>query len=325
MLTMRQGISQFLTRGAALALLTALVAACGGGSMAPPTGPNSIAPSNLASPAALKYKYRALDDPADLTFNQLLGIDRSKTIVGYYGSGNPGHPNKGYRLTPPYKSSDFIPENVPGSAQTQVVAINNLNDTGGFWVDSKKVNHGFIHWNGAFKSYTIGKGGVTQILGINNAGLAVGFYVASKTNVGFELDRLTGKSKTVGPKGATNVMATGINNQDDIVGIYVRSGQTVGFVRVGAGYHTLIYPKSTSTTPFGINNHGDIAGAYVDSTGATHGFLLQSPLHHAVWTSLDDPNGVGTTTINGVNDRLDLVGFYTDSKGNTDGMLIYHN
>jgi hypothetical protein len=45
-------------------------------------------------------------------------------------------------------------------------------------------------------------------------------------------------------------------------------------------------------------------------------------LHNAVWTSFDDPGGVGTTTINGVNDRLDLVGFYTDSKGNTDGMLM---
>jgi hypothetical protein len=72
----------------------------------------------------------------------------------------------------------------------------------------------------------------------------------------------------------------------------------------------------------GINNHGDIAGAYVDSAGATHGFLLQSALHHGVWTKFDDPAGVGTTTINGVNDRLDLVGFYTDSKGNTDGMLM---
>jgi hypothetical protein len=36
---------------------------------------------------------------------------------------------------------------------------------------------------------------------------------------------------------------------------------------------------------------------------------------------VDDPHGVGTTTINGVNDRGVLVGFYTDSAGNTDGMI----
>jgi hypothetical protein len=40
------------------------------------------------------------------------------------------------------------------------------------------------------------------------------------------------------------------------------------------------------------------------------------------WQSIDDPNGIGTTTINGLNDKNDMVGFYVDSTGNTDGMLI---
>jgi hypothetical protein len=37
--------------------------------------------------------------------------------------------------------------------------------------------------------------------------------------------------------------------------------------------------------------------------------------------TVNDPNGVGSTTINGVNDRGVLVGFYTDSSGNTDGLV----
>jgi hypothetical protein len=36
---------------------------------------------------------------------------------------------------------------------------------------------------------------------------------------------------------------------------------------------------------------------------------------------VDDPHGVGTTTINGVNDFGQLVGFYVDANGNTDGLL----
>jgi hypothetical protein len=36
---------------------------------------------------------------------------------------------------------------------------------------------------------------------------------------------------------------------------------------------------------------------------------------------VDDPHGVGTTTINGVNDAGELVGFYVDGAGNTDGMI----
>ena len=65
----------------------------------------------------------------------------------------------------------------------------------------------------------------------------------------------------------------------------------------------------------------EIVGAYVDTYGATHGFTLKSPLTNAHWTSLDDPNGIGTTFVNGVNDMGDLVGFYTDAAGNTDGFL----
>ncbi len=37
--------------------------------------------------------------------------------------------------------------------------------------------------------------------------------------------------------------------------------------------------------------------------------------------TINDPNGIGATTLNGVNDRGELVGFYTDSAGNTDGLL----
>ena len=36
---------------------------------------------------------------------------------------------------------------------------------------------------------------------------------------------------------------------------------------------------------------------------------------------MDDPNGLGTTTINGVNDLGQLVGFYVDANGNTDGFV----
>ena len=54
------------------------------------------------------------------------------------------------------------------------------------------------------------------------------------------------------------------------------------------------------------------------SSATTHGFT---------WTpgfgfqNVDDPNGVGATTVNGVNDHGTLVGFYTDGDGNTDGMI----
>jgi hypothetical protein len=62
-------------------------------------------------------------------------------------------------------------------------------------------------------------------------------------------------------------------------------------------------------------------GVYTDSAGAMHGFTVTNVLKKAKFTNIDDPLGVGTTTVNGVNDAGDLVGFYVDSAGNTDGML----
>ncbi len=44
------------------------------------------------------YSFRTVDNNADLTFNQLLGINDAGVIAGYFGSGAQGHPNMGYLL-----------------------------------------------------------------------------------------------------------------------------------------------------------------------------------------------------------------------------------
>lgn len=321
MMTLRQGTFRILARGTALAMLTA-VAACGGGSTTPVTAQNGIAPAPLGDPAAkLTYKFKTIDDKEDPAFNQLLGINHSKQIVGYYGSGAGGHPNKGYRISPPFHVLNFSSENFPHSVQTQVTAINNLNDTAGFWIDKNGVNHGFIHWNGKFASYSVSGSGVTQILGLNNSGQAVGFSTQNGKNAGFQLDRVTRKFTAIAPPGASGVTATSINNPGEVVGFYKNGRKTIGFVKIGSSYNKLSYPGSKSTMPFGVNNHGDIAGAYVDASHKMHGFLFEAAT--SKWSSFDDPDGVGTTTINGLNDRKDMVGFFVDGSGKTDGMLIY--
>ena len=44
----------------------------------------------------------------------------------------------------------FVPENLPGSAQTQVIAINNIGDTGGFYIDTAGTTHGFLRNSDVF-------------------------------------------------------------------------------------------------------------------------------------------------------------------------------
>ncbi len=57
-----------------------------------------------------------------------------------------------------------------------------------------------------------------------------------------------------------------------------------------------------------MNNRGQIVGAYMDSSNLTHGFVYT--ISSGQYTSIDDPEGVGTTVVNGINDAGDLVGFY---------------
>ena len=60
------------------------------------------------------YNFQTFIDPAQppfngLTFDNLLGINNSGLIAGFYGSGQAGDPNKGFLLTP--QTNTFVPEN----------------------------------------------------------------------------------------------------------------------------------------------------------------------------------------------------------------------
>jgi hypothetical protein len=277
---------------------------------------------------ATSYTFTTLDDQADPTFNQLLGINSHNVISGYFGSGMAGHPNKGYLLNPPYGQANYTNENFPGSAQTQVTGLNDLGDTSGFWVTAGGTNHGFVEWNGVFASYNDPntpkvKGSVNQLLGINNAGTAVGFYNDKNGNShAYKLNQATGHFTAIHVPGVSTV-ATGINKAGDVVGFATdAAGNTTSWLKIGTSTIAFGFPGGSNTQAFGINNKNQIVGSYLDGAGVMHGFVLTNPMGPTShWQSIDDPNGVGSTVVNGINAAGDLVGFYTDAAGNTDGML----
>lgn len=278
------------------------------------------------SQAGTSYTFTTLNNNNDPTFNQLLGINNNGVIAGYFGSGAADHPNKGYTLSSPYHQGNYTNENFPGSVQTQVTAINNHGYTAGFWVDGNGNNFGFIAWKGVFTSYknpNTGNGTVNQLLGLNDKGIAVGFYTdGNGNNHAYELNHSNGHFSAIVPPGATSATATGINDNGDVTGFLTTSnGSVAGFLLKGTTFTEFEFPHSTNTTPFGINKSDQIVGSYVDSANKMHGFLLSTPLNHAHFQSIDDPNGVGNTVVNGLNDNGSLVGFYVDSNGNTDGFL----
>jgi len=279
---------------------------------------------------ATSYTFTTLDNQADPTFNQLLGINSHNVISGYFGSGAPGHPNKGYLLDPPYGQSNYVNENFPGSAQTQVTGLNDKGDTTGFWANAAgTINHGFVEWNGVFASYNDPKTPhvkhpVNQLLGINNNGVAVGFYNDAKGNShAYEVNQATSVYTSIKVPGAVSSTASAINNNGDIVGTATDSSKTTSSWLMHNGHLTAFqFPGGSDTQAFGVNDKDQIVGSYTDGGGVSHGFVLSKPLGPVShWQSIDDPNGVGSTVVNGINNNGDLVGFYTDAAGNTDGML----
>ena len=280
--------------------------------------------------AAPAYVFANVVNQADPTFNQLLGINSHNVIAGYFGSGAAGHPNKGYLLDPPTPPGTFVNENFPGSAQTQVTGIDNKGNTSGFWVSGNGTNHGFVEWNGVFASYNDPKtphmaGSVNQLLGINNSGVAVGFYNdAAGHSHAYEVNQATGVFTAIKIPGEVSTVATAISNNGDVAGFGTdASGVTTSWL-LHAGHLTAYqFPGGSDTQAFGVNDHDEIVGSYLDGSGTLHGFTLKAPLGPVShWQTIDDPAGIGSTVVNGVNDVGDLVGFYTNNLGNTIGMLV---
>jgi hypothetical protein len=309
----------------------------------------------LATPAVAhdhghvtSYNFTTLDNQADPTFNQLLGINQRGLIAGYFGSGQAMHPNKGYLLSFPYGQGSYRNENWPESTQTQVTGVNDRGVTVGFWSSANNAavgNNPPVNDNRAFvsdKGYFIdgdfptdspGMPPVDQLLGVNDNNIAVGFYVDAAGNThAYKFDIRRNAYRELMPSGITNPTAAAINNQNAIAGFGTDAtgdssdGNVVGYLlRRGGQVTVLNVPGSSQTQALGINDNDEVVGVYQVGTGSSavmHGFTW-TPQHG--FQTVDDPRGMGATTINGVNDKGQLVGFYTDASGNTDGLLATPN
>jgi hypothetical protein len=332
-----------LNRVSETVLLRAGAAAVAAGALT--LGALALLPASAATVTAMahrnaavsgKYVFATHNNNSDPTFNQLLGINDSDEIAGYFGSGAKGHPNKGYTVVPPYNQASYTAENFPGSVQTQVTGLNNSGTTVGFFSHQNKAsmsndNHGFwrsaagVYHQADFPTSNAASPPVDQLLGINGHGVAVGFYASKQGfNRSYSVNTKTGKFARIlepGHAGAS-ITATGINLAGFVTGFFAAPhGVTDSFLLIGHKFTTIAFRGSSATTAFGVNNRGEVVGAYTTGSGAkakSHGFTWTKK---GGFVTVDDPKGKGTTLVNGVNSAGDLVGFYTDKEGNTDGFL----
>ena len=317
-----------------------------------------------ATPAQAGYSFEIINDPNDkpfppppatggVTFTNLMGItSNGDTIPGFYGSGQAGDPNTGFVLMLPSKTFTSSNATFPGlvppfnPAQTQMTAINGNGTTftGYTYPTNTGVatdfQFGFYEQGGVFhmvNNPATPNCGATpnpcdmnvitenQLIGVNNANLAVGFYNdihGDSHGYTYNIPTNTFSPDILFP-GAVSTVTAAINNSDEIAGFFTDSSGVIhGFIENGMDFTPVDPPGSVETELLGINDNGLAVGFYCVSSGcpagSMHGLLFN--ILTDTFTTIN-PFGFATTTLNGINDRNQIVGFFVDANGNTDGLL----
>ena len=287
--------------------------------------------------------FLTLDNPGDLNFNQLLGINNKRIIAGYFGDGAVVA-NNAYVLVP---KNHYAPDNFThlpagdSASQTQAIGINDKSfpDIVGFYTDlASGFTHGFLDSNGVQTAVDDPNGlppnvaaPAQNLLAINDFGKAAGFWTDNKGHEhGYVVELNTahpGSSKfieippTQFKSDALATQASDITDNDNVCGFWTdANGNNHGFFghlghRLSSFKVTIRGATAVSTSPFGCNNEGEIVGSFIDAAAAVHGFIWSN----GRFSEFDAPGssqsaafGVSGTFINGVNDRGDIVGFYSD-------------
>ena len=170
-------------------------------------------------------------DPGVITENQLIGVNNADLAVGFYNDIHGHSHGYTYDIATNTFSADI---NDPLAMSTVTAAINNSDEIAGFFTDPGGVTHGFIDNGGVFSTVDPAGSTETQLLGLNDKGIADGFAVIGGVQHGLLFDSLTDAFTILDPPGSTSTTLNGINDLNQIVGFYGdAAGNTDGLLITG--------------------------------------------------------------------------------------------
>lgn len=329
--------SKPLIDAAVLGIAAAMISACGGPSLAPALQVplTSQARGGITNSIASSWNFSTLNNPDDDDFNALTGINNLGKIVGFIGSGSKKDPYKGFVVNS-YGQGKFKNVDFPGAVATVVTSLSNSKSIAGYYFTKQGWIFGFIEQDGLYTSYKDpklkqGDSNITELRGINDAALAVGFYTDQYgADHAFELNAAISQYHPINPPGGVSVEATGINGKGDIVGFMTTQKGSTSCINSpcktwmlkGGAFTEYSYPQSTNTQGLAINWQDQIVGSFADSSGNTHGFVLSDPLATPQWQQIDEPKADGATVLTSIQDKEYMVGYYqVGSGGYTNGFL----
>jgi hypothetical protein len=257
----------------------------------------------------------------------VFAVGGSNSSVSLSANSHREHQPREMRMASGWSFSKLNNSNDP--TFNQLLGINNRGQIAGYFGSGAAghPNKGYTLNLGQFSSFTNENfpGGIqTQVIGVNDTGVSVGFYSTQNTksmsnnNFGFYAWHGQFHSVNFPTRNMANPPVNqllGVNDSDIAVGFYMGAkGQAHSYaysIRSG-WFHRIHIRGSVSTTASGINNRGWITGFYTGRGGVTRGFLL-SPFGQVITLSVP---GSSSTMAFGVNDSGEVAGTYMVGSGN---------
>jgi hypothetical protein len=183
----------------------------------------------IRMPTAKSFTYVSAIDPnvagAPLV-GQALGINNSNVAVGFYNDANGNAHGYSYNLG----TATYAPITVGGVSEA-ATGINDNGEVAGFFMTGGGNTFGYVRnaTGGVVTHFGVPGSKTTQLLGINNSGVAVGFYTDAQNIMhGLYYASATGAWLTVDdPNGAGGTVVNGINNKNQLVGFYTDAAGNV--------------------------------------------------------------------------------------------------
>jgi hypothetical protein len=187
----------------------------------------------------------------------------------------------------------FVTLQIPNQLGSNASDINDSNQVVGGYTDSRRRGHGLVWVNGTYTTVDVPGAKDTQLVWVNNAGLAAGVAtIPHQDDIIFTYDIATGQQTLIGPKKRTNYAVSGISDDGEVFGGYRHRQKYGTYIEHDGKLKPVTLPGAAS---FGINtitDAGEWLGLYTTTTdpNTNHGFTYQGK----TLTSFDPPGSVNT-------------------------------
>jgi probable HAF family extracellular repeat protein len=278
----------------------------------------------VTSASAQDFKFTSFDFPGAV-FTSGRGINNHGDISGSYRFA--GSPRQAMLLT----KGKFIPlaPPAPDASFSEATDINDRGEITGQWADANGFFHGFLLRDGNFTILDVPGATDTYALGINDSGLAVGYWDLLDANFNtLAIYAFTWKAGAfidtqINFPGAAGSALFGVNARGDLSGVWVPdffSGMEHGFVCPKSApcfsYDGPIQGAIPFTDGKEINARGQVVGINNGDDGTWHSYLMTG----TTFTAIDFPGSTGTGAF-GINSAGQIVGKYFTDDGLTHGFL----